>query len=176
MSYGISMTTLEEVFLKSNEMHREEDDAVAGTERIDQLLGEPQRQSERKRDSSINKRDSPDATGDNMAVEAGKSAFDPNKDSEYVEEENLVAKGSLSDNITAVLAKRMHIYKRDKSGLVCEIIVPIILVIFGLALTKLNFLSDSVAIPLVPTAYPSPQRILMNENLISDTPGNISPK
>jgi len=63
MSYGISMTTLEEVFLKSNQMHREEDDTVAGTERIDQLLGEPQRQ----RDSSINKRDGLDATGGHVA-------------------------------------------------------------------------------------------------------------
>jgi hypothetical protein len=56
----------------------------------------------------------------------------------------------------------MHIYKRDKTGLICEIIVPIVLVILGLALTKLNVLKDSGTIPLVPTVYPSPQRILMN--------------
>ena len=38
MSYGISMTTLEEVFLRANEAHRDEDDTVSGSERIDDLL------------------------------------------------------------------------------------------------------------------------------------------
>ena len=38
MSYGISMTTLEEVFLRANEAHRDEDDSATGAERIDELL------------------------------------------------------------------------------------------------------------------------------------------
>ena len=58
------------------------------------------------------------------------------------------------DNITAVLTKRAHIYKRDKTGLICEVIVPIILVLIGLSLTKISFLKPSNTKPLIPSAYP----------------------
>ena len=80
------------------------------------------------------------------------------------------------DNITAVITKRMHIYKRDKTGLICEIIVPVVLVIVGLCLTKLTFLSNSPETPLVPSAYPLKQRILLNDNLIAKEPGNVTPQ
>ena len=75
-------------------------------------------------------------------------------EAEYVEEENLVTESSIMDNIIAVITKRMHIYKRDKVGLVCEIIVPVILVILGLSLTKLSFLNDSPVKQVVPSAFP----------------------
>ena len=48
--------------------------------------------------------------------------------------ENLVGKGTLWESIKALLIKRFHIYKRDKCGLVCELLVPVILVLFGLSL------------------------------------------
>ena len=38
------------------------------------------------------------------------------------------------DNITALIAKRFHIYKRDKKGICCEVFVPAIMVLFGCAL------------------------------------------
>ena len=58
--------------------------------------------------------------------------------------------------------KRFNIYKRDKCGLVCEIIVPVVLVILGLSLLQIGWLSDSPAFTLDTSAYPGPQRILMN--------------
>lgn len=82
----------------------------------------------------------------------------------------------MGDNITAVITKRMHIYKRDKTGLICEIIIPIILVIFGLLLTKINILSDSPGVPIEPTAYPAKQRILLNDALLAPEPGSVTPK
>ena len=86
-----------------------------------------------------------------------------------------MAQGSIMDNVTAVLTKRAHIYKRDRTGLVCEVVIPIILVLIGLSLTKIDFLKASDAKPLVPSAFPLKQRILMNENLISENPGSITP-
>ena len=62
--------------------------------------------------------------------------LDQRAKSETAAEENLVAQGSVMNNIKALLIKRMHIYKRDKIGLVCEIIVPVLLVILGLILSK----------------------------------------
>ena len=46
--------------------------------------------------------------------------------------ENLVGKGSICGSIGALLLKRFNIYKRDCTGLICELIVPIILVFIGL--------------------------------------------
>ena len=48
--------------------------------------------------------------------------------------ENLVGSGTLWGSIKALLVKRFNIYKRDKCGLICELVVPIILVIFGLGM------------------------------------------
>ena len=170
MSYGISMTTLEEVFIKANEAHREEDGSVVSNEndRMERLLNN--NANKERRESSINRR--PDSPNQQTSAD---STFKPVPEDEYIEEENLVAQGSIMDNIIAVITKRMHIYKRDKTGLVCEIIVPVILVILGLSLTKLSLLNNSPVVPLVPTAFPLKQRILLNKDLISPNPGNVTP-
>lgn len=81
---------------------------------------------------------------------------------EDAEQENLVGKGTVLGNVSALLAKRFHIYKRDRGGLCCEVFVPIILVIFGLGLTKIDFLKTSPTTLLQPSAYPLKQRLLMN--------------
>lgn len=52
--------------------------------------------------------------------------------------ERLVSPSSLSENIKALLAKRFHVYKRDRAGLVCEVIVPFLMVLVGCALTKIT--------------------------------------
>ena len=150
VSYGISMTTLEEVFLRANEDHREGTAAGGESERMDELLKPDQIKG---RDSSINRREK-------LYDDDNKEKFQP--EAEYKEEENLVAQGSIMDNITAVMTKRAHIYKRDRRGLICEVIVPVILVLIGLGLTKISFLKPSNSRPLVPSAYPLQQRILMN--------------
>jgi len=62
------------------------------------------------------------------------------------------------------------IYKRDKCGLVCEILIPIILVIIGLGLLQVGWLKDSPAFFLDTSAYPGPQRVLFNsENVVAST-------
>ena len=48
--------------------------------------------------------------------------------------ENLVGNGSVLENMTALLTKRFHIYKRDKAGLLCEVFVPLALVLLGCGL------------------------------------------
>ena len=60
------------------------------------------------------------------------------------------------DNVKALLGKRYHIYKRDRGGLACEVIVPFVMVIVGSALTKLNFNKSSMARVLSPSLYPTP--------------------
>ena len=81
------------------------------------------------------------------------------------------------DNIGANITKRFHLYKRDITGLICEVLVPIILVLLGLLIVLYGGMSRNVdPRTLSPSAYPGPQRLLLNEDLISSRPGNVSPK
>ena len=77
--------------------------------------------------------------------------------------ERLVFPSTISENIGALLTKRLHVYKRDKAGIVCEIIVPFIMVLIGCCMTKINLTKNSINRTLSPDLYPTPQRILMNE-------------
>lgn len=65
---------------------------------------------------------------------------------------------------TASSAKRFIIYKRDWCGLLCQIVIPLTLVLFGLWLTSgPSKLTQSPPKPLSTGWYPYKQRILMSE-------------
>ena len=78
VSYGISMTTLEEVFLRANEDHREGTATAGEAERMDELL-QPDHEG-KSRGSSINRKEKQVDKNEKFQDEA-----------EYKEEENLVA-------------------------------------------------------------------------------------
>jgi len=52
------------------------------------------------------------------------------------EGENLIRGSSCVRSCTASSAKRYIIYKRDWCGLLCQVVIPLILVLFGLWLTS----------------------------------------
>jgi hypothetical protein len=89
--------------------------------------------------------------------------------------ERLIHESSFSSNVSALMTKRFHIYKRDRTGLVCEILVPSFLVLCGSASTLLNWYGSTAPRTLSPTLYPSQQRLLMNENNIVDSANSVSP-
>ena len=134
MSYGISMTTLEEVFLKVNGELEEDDQEPTKEDR-----GSLQRNSEEEGVLISDER----KTNENIAGQGLSS-------------ENLVGHGTLWQSVKALIIKRFNIYKRDKCGLCCELIVPVILVLFGLGLLQIPFLKDSASFTLDTSAYPSP--------------------
>jgi len=86
----------------------------------------------------------------------------------------LVGNSGLLENMQALLTKRLNIYKRDRQGLACEIIVPFICVIVGCLLSFVELNPGSPNITITPDLYPSPQRIMMNQNLVNAT-GLVSP-
>lgn len=97
-------------------------------------------------------------------------------DNEKLETKCLVNPSSVKENVSALLKKRLNLYKRDRVGLVCEVIVPFLMVLIGCCMTKINFIKTSVTRVLTPSAYPLPQQILMNEfNVIDSGAGNIPP-
>ena len=72
--------------------------------------------------------------------------------------DNLVGNGRVKASIGALLLKRFNIYKRDCTGLVCELIVPIILVFLGLQLLQITYLKNSPSLDLnsVDDVFPGP--------------------
>jgi len=94
---------------------------------------------------------------------------------EGLSSENLVGNGSLCESIKALLVKRFNIYKRDKCGLVCEVLVPVILVVLGLSALQVAWLTDSPAFTLDTSAYPGPQRVLFNDAVISTATDQFTP-
>ena len=173
------MTTLEEVFIKANgedkpeenEPVKEKDvDDVDMADAQDKLLeGDANREH---RGSSINREDQP--MSGQLLTQSKKSSkrddeFDggsvdtPSTAQNEMSSQNLVGNGSLCESIKALIVKRFNIYKRDKCGLVCEIIVPVILVLMGLGLLQIPWITDSDSFYLTTDAYPGPQNIVMNE-------------
>lgn len=90
--------------------------------------------------------------------------------------ERFVSTSSIRDNVSALLTKRYHVYKRDRAGLICEVIVPFLIVLVGCSLTKISFTGEPVVRVLSPDLYPAPQRILMNENNVYNSgQGDVPP-
>lgn len=71
----------------------------------------------------------------------------------------------LSTHFSALFKKRLDIYKRNVKGLVTEILIPLILVLIGLGLSKVSFFSSSPDRELSPSQYPLKQRIIVNGNI-----------
>ena len=71
---------------------------------------------------------------------------------------------------TASGAKRFLIYRRDYCGLICHIVIPVILIIFGLWLASgPSKLTQSPPRYFSTSWYPIKQRILMNKTPVNHT-------
>ena len=160
-SYGVSMTNLEDVFLKINQEFAP--DLFGDLKKFDDS-----RNSDHQ--GKINFNESyPKAIGNTISEKLDDSQGS-NMSAEYEIEdngENLIRGSSCVRSCTASSAKRYIIYKRDWCGLLCQIVIPITLVLFGLWLTSgPSKLTQSPPRHLSTGWYPSKQRILMNENVV----------
>ena len=83
---------------------------------------------------------------------------------------NLIRGSSTIRSCTASAAKRIIIYKRDWCGLLCQVIIPIVLVLFGLWLqAKPSKLTQSPPRAISTEYYPYKQRMIMNEMPVNQT-------
>ena len=132
------MSNLEDVFLKINQ------------EFAPDLFGDLQNFSYSKggneSDTDINNKyansighSSNDQSGSIRKTKNENSSCDESNDYEVELDggaENLIRGSSCVRSCTASSAKRFTIYKRDWCGLLCQIVIPLILVLFGLWLTS----------------------------------------
>lgn len=80
---------------------------------------------------------------------------------------------NIIENNYALLIKRAQIYRRDFCGLLCELVVPFVMVLIGCGFAQITFLKNSPPRILTPDLLPLPQRISMNiENVIPPTISN----
>ena len=80
--------------------------------------------------------------------------------------ERLVGNSSTTETVKALLIKRYHLYKRDRTGLCCEVAVPFICVIIGCLINQIDFSQKSNDVMVTPSLYPTPQRITFNTDAV----------
>jgi ATP-binding cassette subfamily A (ABC1) protein 3 len=149
--FGISLTTLEDVFLKVGNMFNEE---------VNEDLRLLQEKDGANPPEEANLKDS-----QRPSPEKDEYKQIPSKNSEPVFDQTLidqVENGSLIDirlkskskiwfnQLGALIKKRLLYLSRDKGGIVCEIVLPLILVIVGLALTKIELVQTSPKVEMNP--------------------------
>lgn len=73
------------------------------------------------------------------------------------------------------MKKRFKIYRRDWCGLMCELIIPVFLVLIGLAFCEVGWLTSSPVFTLETSAFPSPQRMLFNQENVKKSLKEFTP-
>lgn len=139
-SYGVSMTTLEEVFLKINqelapEVFGSKDKTMDESAlKMSNLTAESKlavsigHSTMRTSDVGFSELGSPNGVSARKRISlADTKQF----------EDSLVRGSNCCTTVEASSAKRWNIYKRDLAGFICQIVVPVLLVVTGLFFTSL---------------------------------------
>ena len=119
-SFGVSLTTLEDVFLK---------------------IGDQLGHHKKKFDSKL------------QQMEMNEGGED-----DEVELEKIRVKGSFSlfsMHLRAMIYKRMIYLRKDFKSLICEIIIPILVILIGVALSRIQFISDPVSRVFETSIFPA---------------------
>ena len=67
--------------------------------------------------------------------------------------------------IGALINKRFTLYKRNIKGLIFELIVPVLIVVMGLGMSKIQFFKDSPTREYTIEQFPTPQELLVNSEV-----------
>ena len=131
-SFGVGLTTLEEVFL--NIAANKDDDIEEDVGFNKANFDEPLLNRENNENNVNLKNDSlEDKDLEELRMKSSSSIF------------LMQMKG--------LMKKRFIYFSRDIGGLICEVFLPIIIVIIGLSLTKINFVKDPSYLDLTPDVY-----------------------
>lgn len=178
-NYGISVTTLEEVFLKvGHGTHDDEkDEAPGNNETVDDVGDEP---------ASIELQKIT-ASDDGAMINIHADPADEGKEQKQKEQQATMA---VNDNLAgmyeitmepasgcalfwrhfkALLLKRWNYSKRDYKALVYQVLIPIVILIFSLTIFQFSTEQEQTELPFSASVYNDPQRLAVN----SDNGGQI---
>ena len=157
-NYSISVTTLEEVFLRVSRG----DEEIEG--RRNSRLGKDATEGE------ANPTPDEPSIQDN-AVLVGKNENAADKDFHISEDRD--TEYQFFKHFRALFVKRMIWSKRDLKGIVFEIFLPILLVVLGLVmLTQINFFEEMGAYKEEIDQYDTKQDVMFNRYIPSETSAN----
>lgn len=167
-SYGISLTTLEEVFLKVASGTSSEE-----AQNNKEIGPKPEAQNSEMADKPI----LPSALKERQFDHGNPSILDgaSDKKMQQLEEGRLDIAHELQDlprlknifwiHFFALVKKRVIYFKRDYKGLVCEILLPILVISLGLLITLINFIVDSPDMVFDPKALQIDSSILLQNTM-----------
>ncbi|KAL4492594.1 hypothetical protein ABPG72_007707 [Tetrahymena utriculariae] len=129
-TYGISITTLEEVFLKVAHENSEKKSRVSPS-------------SEEQGDNHAKKQEEIEIPLNDQNID--------NFDLNSVRIKNPIK--LFFAHYFAIIVKRALYFKRDLRGFVCEVFLPCLMVVVGLSLMLISFIRDSPALPITSDMY-----------------------
>ena len=151
--FGISLTTLEDVFLKVGSMFDEEamEDRALGQLENAQNQGNLDESQDLLNKIAIES--SKRINTENKKLNSKLESIDPNLmtevESKNLKEIRMTSVGAIwFKQFGALIKKRLLYLSRDIGGIVCEIFIPLLLVIIGLALTKIQLIKVSPKIDM----------------------------
>ncbi|CAK9113314.1 ABC transporter A family member 1 (ABC transporter ABCA.1) (AtABCA1) (ABC one homolog protein 1) (AtAOH1) [Durusdinium trenchii] len=157
--FGVSVTTLEEVFLRVGRDHTEAD--VAADERLQQASFVRQISQEREaRRSGVSQR-SPSAV--RVSTEAERASSDAavpltNDRSRRIDPSSTASFGK---HVHALLTKRYHNARRDRKAWCCQVLLPLIFLLAALLTMRFAGIGDYQAAPLSVSALPGPSELVL---------------
>ena len=148
LSYGISITTLEEVFLHINkefgmDLKKATGEVAEAEKTTAQELSVIEPASVQVVESDpyqplVNVSQALNNSTQSLLSSSSRALlFTKITDTESESTERLISQSSFTDNIKALMSKRLTVYRRDWVGIVCEVFVPFVMVLIGCSLTKL---------------------------------------
>ncbi|KAL4490757.1 hypothetical protein ABPG72_021811 [Tetrahymena utriculariae] len=163
-TYGISITTLEEVFLKVAHLKQE---------KIKEQK-KKQQQIEQQKNSKIylNIPNSQNVNGDienqygQNRNEFEENCIDEVDNFDLNQVRVTKAYQKFQYHMRALIVKRIISFKRDIRSLLCEVILPCLIVVVGLSLTLITFIKEQDTILIDPINFPQPLKVVS-----SNTPG-----
>ncbi|CAK9086607.1 unnamed protein product [Durusdinium trenchii] len=151
--FGVSVTTLEEVFLRVGRDHTEAD--VAADERLQQASFVRQISQEREaRRSGVSQR-SPSAV--RVSTEASSDAAVPLTNDRI----DPSSTASFGKHVHALLTKRYHNARRDRKAWCCQVLLPLIFLLAALLTMRFAGIGDYQAAPLSVSALPGPSELVL---------------
>ena len=138
-SYGVSMTTLEEVFLKV-----EGDDSKKNAEIVDEI--------KRRRTSNLEDLQGGEYTNYSISKEQIKGGC-----------------AIFLLHFVALFMKRFIMSKRNFKGFLVDLLIPSLLIIVGFGISTIDFYKNSSQRTLEPSLFPLQQRVIYNTNGITVT-------
>ncbi|KAL4489354.1 hypothetical protein ABPG72_019009 [Tetrahymena utriculariae] len=170
-TYGISITTLEEVFLKVAHLKQEK---INEQKKKKEQLKEQQKDKNNSKNIYLNDHNSQDANSDIESQKNQNKKEENNADEIDNFDLNQVRITKTFEkfgyHMRALTVKRIISFKRDMRSLLCEIVLPCLIVVVGLSLTLISSYTEQNLVTIDPINFPNPLKVVTsNTNGLSRT-------